>query len=48
MEKVRLLKSDHSQSNLTPVEDDWDDWFEEEDVTDDMMALREKSGESGE
>ena len=45
MEKVRQLQSDQSQPHLTPVEDDWDDWFEEEDVADDFIALREKAGE---
>ena len=44
MEKVRQLQSDQSQPYLIPVEDDWDDWFEEEAETDDVMARREKSG----
>lgn len=44
MEKVRQLKSDHNPPHLTPVEDDWDAWFEEEDVMDDLIELREKAG----
>lgn len=48
MESSRPLKNDLSQQHLTPVDDDRGDGFEEEDVEDDLMALREKSGESGE
>lgn len=51
MEKLRPLKSDHSQPHITPVDDDWDewddwdDWFEEEDVIDDFMHVHEQPGE---
>lgn len=45
MEKVRQLKSDHNPPHPTPVEDDWDDCFEEEDVMDDFIELREQDGE---
>lgn len=45
MEKVRPLKSDHSQPHLPPGEDDRDGWFEEESVTDDFMLAREQAGE---
>lgn len=45
MEKVRLLKNDHSQPHPASVKDDWDSWFEGEDVTDDFIELREQDGE---
>lgn len=45
MGKVRQLKSDHNPPHPTPVENDWDDWFEGEDVTDDFIELREQGNE---